>query len=198
MKIIIYDDHKLVTDAISRYLEIKDTGIICWKCHTIDEVKTTLKTHTPDIAISDVLSDEDAGLTLFEHIIDNYPTVRIVIYSSISNPFVIQELKNMGISKVINKRESPDILWQAVQDAFNSTTSSAETIKHPRYSLTPREKEVVLLLAKGLASKEIAFIMGTSPHTVNNQKAHLLNKFDCNNTTDLVIKLSQLGLISVI
>lgn len=63
--------------------------------------------------------------------------------------------------------------------------------------LTHREKEIVKYLAKGLAAKEIAVLTETAVNTINNQKKHLLAKFDCINTTELVSKLTQMGYIKL-
>ncbi|MBL0191897.1 MAG: response regulator transcription factor, partial [Saprospiraceae bacterium] len=64
--------------------------------------------------------------------------------------------------------------------------------------LTKREKEISQLMAKGLAAKEIADILGSSPNTINNQKNRLLEKFECTNSTELVVKLAQMGLMGII
>jgi DNA-binding NarL/FixJ family response regulator len=53
-------------------------------------------------------------------------------------------------------------------------------------SLTPREREVVQLLAEGKSSKEVASVLGTSPATVETQRAKIMQKLDLHSVTDLV------------
>jgi DNA-binding CsgD family transcriptional regulator len=59
--------------------------------------------------------------------------------------------------------------------------------------LSPKEKEIVRYMARGMAAKEIAVLTGSAVNTINNQKNHLLAKFECMNSTELVSKLMQMG-----
>lgn len=61
-------------------------------------------------------------------------------------------------------------------------------------SLTPREREVVSWLARGLTSKEIARTLGLSPRTIEDVRARLLRKFSARNAADLLSKLGDIGM----
>lgn len=197
MNILIYDDHNFVTEAIAQYITQHTDEHIVDRCHTVVDVKNSLRYNEVDILISDVLSDEDAGFSLFEYVVKKYPHIKIIIYSSISNKFIIQSLLDMGVSEVVSKKETIENLWFIIQKNLAlHVTKTKNTSLPPK--LTNREKEIVLHLAKGLSAKEIADTLGSSPSTINNQKNTLLEKYDCLNSTELVVKLSQLGLIGVL
>ena len=68
----------------------------------------------------------------------------------------------------------------------------------PNMYLTKREKEIAILLTKGFSAKEIAEVIGSSQNTINNQKNAMLEKFDCVNSTELIVKLSQMGLLGIL
>ncbi len=197
MRVLIYDDHSFVTEAISNYFTQNTEATVLDRIHTITEAILSLKDRDVDVLISDVLSDEDAGFTLFEHVRKFYPNTKIIAYSSITNVFIIQTLLEIGVSAVVNKKESIATLWETTQKVWNEHKTVSKNVQ-PLSKLTNREKEIVAYLAKGLSAKEIADILGLSPNTVNNQKNALLEKFDCLNSTELVVKLSQFGLISVL
>ena len=59
--------------------------------------------------------------------------------------------------------------------------------------LTPKEKDIVRYLARGMSAKEIAALTQSAVNTINNQKNHLLAKFECMNTTELISKLTLMG-----
>jgi two-component system, NarL family, response regulator len=197
MKILVYDDHGFVTDAISSFLHSKETVTEVTICNRIIEVKDQLAISLPDVMISDLLTNEEAGLSLLDYVLFKYPTLKIVVYTSISNEFMIDELKEMGIMSVVNKRDSLERLFETVCEVYNHD-DSPRTSGAVIHTLTQREKQIVLFLSEGKTYREIAAILGTSPNTINNQKNALLQKFACKNTTDLIVKLGRLGLINVL
>lgn len=198
MKLLIFDDHRVITDAIASYAKANSDVEIIAQSHRIVEVKKAFDKTIPDIVISDILTDEDEGFALFEYILRRNKKVKIVAYSSVSNDFIIQSLLQMGVSAFINKRETLATLWQKVEDVYqnkdNENVRNLQKIKN----LTVKEKKIVLMLTQGFAAKEIASELNSSVNTINNQKNSLLLKFNCNNSTELIIKLSQMGLINVL
>lgn len=197
IKILVYDDHQLVTDAIQKHLKEYKYYDFTGKCHTIEEVKNNLKTVVPDVIIADVLSAEDAGLHLFEYLNHNYPSVKIVAFTSLSNDFVIDSLYKIGVSAVVNKKEKISTLLETVLNVFHDQKITKKEKNKVILTLSKKEKEIAEYLAKGYSAKEIAIATGTSIHTINNQKNLLLEKFSCTNSTELVVKLVQIGLIKI-
>lgn len=196
MKILLYDDHILVTEAIASYIRNVDHKISIVQCQTTAAVKESVGEMIPDIFISDVLSPENAGLSLFHYFNQFYPSVKIIVYTSITNSYILESLINLGIFRVVNKSEKISTLWESVEETLK-TQKTVTISDHPELILTIREKEVVEYLSKGMSAKEIAKLLGTSVNTVNNQKNELLARLNCNNSTDLVIKLTQMGFIGI-
>lgn len=196
MNILLYDDHNFVTEAVANFISQQSDVDHVDRCHSIEEVKKNLQKYDVDILVSDVLSDEDAGFSLFEYVAKYHPDVRVVVYSSLSNKFIIDSLLEMGVFVVVNKKEPISVLWENILKTKSSLLASSKK-NVTLVKLTNREKEIVTLLAQGLVAKEIAEILGSSPNTINNQKNTMLEKFDCLNSTELVVKLSQMGLISI-
>jgi two-component system, NarL family, captular synthesis response regulator RcsB len=198
MQILLYDDHSFVTEAIAKHITENTNAEVVDQCHTIKEVMMSLKSNEVDILVSDVLSDEDSGFTIFEYVTKNYPETKVVVYTSISNIFIVQSLLEMGISGVVNKKESIAILWEYIQKIMEETKTTSKKNIPTILQLTKREKEIAILLSKGLSAKEISDTIGSSQNTINNQKNAMLEKFGCTNSTDLVVKLTQMGLIGIL
>jgi DNA-binding CsgD family transcriptional regulator len=118
---------------------------------------------------------------------------KVIVYSSLQGDLVHNFLYEYGVVAIVNKMKGLDELWQMVEVAYLTTEYKKKESDEPPPSLTPKEKEIVRYMARGMAAKEIAVLTGTSIHTINNQKNHLLAKFECMNATELVTKLIQMG-----
>lgn len=199
MKIVIFDDHQFVIDAVVDFFKDKpDMEIV--GTSTVSEGVVNILEANPDvdILISDVLTDEEIGLTLFENVQAMGHQAKIVVYSSIMSDFVKQFLFDYGVVAIVNKRESLEQLWETVRLAYENTkrVKSSQTSAEPP-QLTQKEKDIARYLAKGLAAKEIAVLTDSSPNTINNQKNHMMEKFNCANSTELILKLIQMGYIKM-
>jgi len=115
IRILLYDDHSFVTEAITKHIYDYTNAQVVDQCHTINDVRMSLRKNDVDILISDVLSDENAGLTLFEHVTQKYPKISIIVYTSVSNKFIIHSLLKMGIAEVVNKKESITVLIATIE-----------------------------------------------------------------------------------
>lgn len=199
MKIVIFDDHQFVIDSVVNHFKDKPEVEIIGTS-TVSQGVLNIMTANPDvdILVSDVLTDEELGLSMFENLQHQGHRAKIVVYSSIMSDFVKQFLYDYGVVAIVNKRESLDQLWETVRLAYENTKRQARpntTAEPPQ--LTPKEKEIARYLAKGLAAKEIAVLTDSSPNTINNQKNHMIEKFDCANSTELILKLIQLGYLKI-
>lgn len=194
--IAVFDDQGFVVDAIVQYFKNKPkVGHIKGFTH-VELLKNYVNENEVDVVVSDVLTDENLGLSVFEYLYQYHPKTRVIVYSSISSEFVKKCLMETGVSYFVNKKESLDTLYEKVMHSFIQEKQINKTIEIT--SLTLKEKVIAGYLAQGLSAKEIADITGNSVNTINNQKNELIRKFDCNNSTELVIKLGQLGLISIL
>ncbi len=115
----------------------------------------------------------------------------------------ILPLKNMGIysDERIMRHRNGSRFWcrfrahtLTPEDPLQRTILSFATLSEnaPNVTLTPREREVVLFLSRGLTSKEAAREMGISPRTVEDFRARLLKKFQVRNTAELLAHLTML------
>ncbi|MBK8700288.1 MAG: response regulator transcription factor [Saprospiraceae bacterium] len=194
-KIAVFDDQQFVVDSIITHFKSlpKVDSIVGF--NRIDSLFTHLALNDIDIVISDVLTDDDIGLSLFEKLWREYPKVKVIAFSGVTSEFVKKCLHELGIIVFINKKESLDHLYEAVMEAVFRSKIIVFTTKIP--TLTNKERLIAYQLAKGSTAQEIADATGNSINTVNNQKNDLIKKYKCANATELIVKLSQLGLITL-
>lgn len=197
MKIALFDDHPIILDGLKRFFSEKKGVQVVGTARDKNEVLQMLAAQPIDILVSDVITDEELGLELFEEIqAANFDT-KVVVYSSLHGELVYNFLYEYGVVAIVNKMKGLDELWQVVEIAYLTSEYKKKSRGIPPPSLTPKEKEIVKYLARGMAAKEIAALTDTSINTINNQKNHLLAKFECMNGTELISKLIQMGYLKM-
>lgn len=197
MRIALFDDHPIILEGLSNYFSKKEDVELVGAVTTKAEVIRLLRSTSVDILISDVITDEELGLELFEEIQAMNIDTKVIVYSSLQGDLVHNFLYEYGVVAILNKSKGLEELWQMVEVAYLATEYKKKSSDSPPPALTPKEKEIVKYLARGLAAKEIAAITQTSVNTINNQKNHLLAKFECVNATELVLKLTQMGYVKL-
>lgn len=197
MKIALFDDHPIVLEGLKHYFSQKKGVEIVGTARNKSEVLQLLGSQPIDILVSDVITDEELGLELFEEIQAADFKTKVIVYSSLQGELVHNFLHEYGVVAIVNKMKGLDELWQVVEIAHLTSEYKKKSKGMPPPSLTPKEKEIVKYLARGMAAKEIAAITGSSVNTINNQKNHLLAKFGCINGTELVARLTQMGYLKM-
>lgn len=192
MRIALFDDHQMVLDALAAYLSAKPGVEIVGQSTAREAILRLLQTETVDILISDVITDEELGLELFEQVQALRVETRIVVYSSVSSAFVQDFLKAYGVVAFLNKRQHLDSLWETLQ-LVHQARYQKPVSEGPPPTLTDKEKLIARYLSKGLTAKEIATLTDSALNTINNQKKVLLEKFGCLNSVELTTKLMQMG-----
>lgn len=198
MKIALFDDHPIILNGLKDYFSQKeDVEVVGIATKRVD-VLALLASHEVDILVSDVITDEELGLELFEEIQRrNFPT-KVVVYSSLQGELVHNFLYEYGVVGIVNKSKGLEELWQLVEVAYLTTEykkKNSNGVLPPM--LTPKEKDIAKYLARGMSAKEIAALTGSAVNTINNQKNHLLAKFECMNTTELMSKLTLMGYLKL-
>ena len=197
MKIALFDDHPIILDGLSDYFSKKEGVEVVGTATKRADVIALLAAHEIDILVSDVITDEELGLELFEEIQSREFTTKVVVYSSLQGELVHNFLYEYGVVGIVNKSKSLEELWQLVELAYLTTEYKKKNSDAPPPTLTPKEKEIVKYLARGLSAKEIAAITQGSVNTINNQKNHLLAKFECMNATELMSRLTMMGYMKI-
>jgi DNA-binding NarL/FixJ family response regulator len=122
------------------------------------------------------------------------------VYSAITLDFIKEICIDAGADLCVSKYEHIDTLHQGIEDILYARSTETEIqIKKKIYnmSLTLKERTIIECMIKGMSSPEIAEKLGLSHNTINNQKNHMIKKFDCNSSTELVAKLFRQGFLKM-
>ena len=197
MKIALFDDHPIILDGLRDYFSKKEGVQVVGTATKKDDVIKLLKKHKIDILVSDVITDEELGLELFEEIQKAEFTTKVIVYSSLQGELVHNFLYEYGVVGIVNKSKGLEELWQMVELAYLTTEYKIKSSNAPPPALTLKEKDIARYLTRGMTAKEIASLTQSAVNTIQNQKNHLLAKFECMNTTELVSKLTQMGYLKL-
>ena len=197
MTIALFDDHPIILDGLRDYFSKKEGVQVVGTATKKDDVIKLLKKHKIDILVSDVITDEELGLELFEEIQKAEFTTKVIVYSSLQGELVHNFLYEYGVVGIVNKSKGLEELWQLVELAYLTTEYKKKSSNASPPTLTPKEKDIARYLTRGMTAKEIAVLTQSAVNTINNQKNHLLAKFECMNTSELISKLTQMGYLKL-
>lgn len=205
--VILADDHTLVRAGFRALLEkIPSISVIAEAGNGPETVKL-LKKHQPDVALVDMAMPKLNGLEVLAQSGD-FPKVRVIILSMhTSEEYVAQALRSGAVGYLI-KDAAIGELKAAIKVVMKGGTYLSPRIAKPvvdRYlerqpkpfdKLTPRQREVLQLIAEGNNTKEIAFILRLSVKTIETHRGHIMGKLAIHDVAGLVRYAMRIGLIS--
>ncbi len=215
--ILIIDDHPLFREGLKTIIGRKETLFeVVGEAENGLEGLRKAKKLKPDLAVVDISLPDKSGIQLTREIRSLLSNTRIMIVSMHSKMDYISEAFQAGATGYMVKESASERLLQglesvakgdyfldspvshAVVENLIKTPAKETRITNADYgTLTPREQEVMRLLAEGLSSKEVASKLFISPKTVENHRSNLMNKLDLHSTIELIRYASKLGLIDV-
>jgi len=202
--IALADDHVLVRQGFKRILEGAGDLEVIGEANDGIELLNLLSRVTPDMVILDIFMPNLRGIEAIHEIKKIHPDVKVLIltmhkdkeylYLSLSagaKGYLLKEDADKELFFAIEKVRqgktyiSPYFSEEVVDDLVQVGKGDTKTIFETD-SLTPREREVLKLIAEGKSSKEIATLLFISVSTVNNHRASIMEKLNLNKATDLV------------
>jgi DNA-binding NarL/FixJ family response regulator len=208
LHILIADDHGIVRAGLRMLLDRQEgMNVVAEAEDGVDAVEKALN-QKPDIAILDVAMPRMTGLQAARHIRDQAPEVQVLLLSMHDDERYLLEALKAGASGYVLKRAADTDLVDAVRavargNSFISPHAEGTLLKKvlsdpdgdPTEKLTPREREVVKLIAEAYTNKEIAAILNLAEKTVESHRANVLAKLGMRDRVELVRYAIRRGLI---
>jgi DNA-binding NarL/FixJ family response regulator len=205
IKVGLVEDHQLVRDGIRSLIEGAENIEVIAEACSARGMLDLLKTLDPDILLVDISLPEISGIDLARIITSEYPQIRVIMLSMhTGQEFIFNSLKN-GAKGYLHKSISRDELIEAIKEVYNGNEYFSKEvsgiilknylrqIKDPEntdgYSeqkLTPRESEILKMVAQGYSNQLIADKLYISVRTVESHKNHIMQKLELTTTVDLV------------
>ena len=202
LKILIADDHGIVRSGIRGLLEDQPGWEVCAEAATGREAVNLALEHKPDVVVIDYSMPELNGIEATRQIRAALPGTEVLVFTMHDSEDVLQKALAAGARGYLVKSDDSAQLIDAVQSlsrhkAFVSTALSGALVsgflrnagrsaQQPLESLTPREREIVQLLAEGNSNKEIATKLFISVKTVETHRSAVMRKLEVNSIVELV------------
>jgi DNA-binding NarL/FixJ family response regulator len=210
-RILLADDHELVRNGLELVLEsVSDLEVIARAGDGVEALRLALGEGI-DLAVLDVSMPRMTGLQVARELAKQRPEVRTLMLSVHDNEQYFFEALKAGASGYVLKSAANRDLIEACRAAMRGESfvypaaasalirdlleRGADGEEGPWDPLTPRELDVVKLIAEGLTSEEIAEALIISPKTVERHRANLLEKLGMRNRVELTRYAIRRGLV---
>lgn len=210
-RIAIADDHPVVTNALKNYLQSLPSLSIVHLSSNGNRLIDALAQDPCDLIITDfTMGYADAsvdGFGLLTQLARRFPSAKVIIFSSQTNPAIILRALKLGVRAFVSKNDHQDELARACIHATGGggkiflspfiqallDSSLASPTAQPR--LTQKELEGVRLYASGNTLADIATRQGRSVSTISSQKTLAMRKLGVSTNTDLIRYAKESGLM---
>lgn len=197
-RVLLADDHTLLVEAFRKLLEPQ-----CEIVATVSDGRALIASALalkPDVVVVDIGMPLLNGLDAARQLKQALPDVKIIFLTMNEDPQLAVEAISVGASGYLVKKSAASELFRAIQEALKRRSYVTPIIakqmqeafvqnpnwKNRRKTLTPRQREVVQLLAEGKSMKEVADILKVTPRTVAFHKYRVMEELRLKTTAELI------------
>ncbi len=213
LRILIADDHEVARKGIRSILETHAGWEVCGEARDGREAVELAAQLKPDVLLIDIGMPNLNGLDAARQIMGSAPDVNILILTIHDSEKVVREVLAAGARGFLLKSDAGRDLIAAVEALQNRRTFFTSKVSqmmldgylHPHKDsseneeriLTPREREVIQLVAEGKTTKEIANTLSLSVKTAETHRTNLMRKLDLHSIADLTLYALRNGIVQI-
>ncbi len=203
-KILVADDHGIVRQALRSLLERQQDMEVAGEAGDGREAVRMAEELDPLIIVMDIAMPQLNGIDAAEQVLRTSPQTKIILLSMYADEEFLTRALTVGVKGYLLKDSAELDLVRAVRAVaagksfFSPAIAQALAEDYVRQLqskglqdsyelLTPREKEIIQLLAEGKSNKEVATVLDVSPYTVETHRMHLMQKLNLHNTAEIVL-----------
>jgi len=216
-RILVADDHEVVRRGLCALLRDQPDWEVCGEATNGREAVEQAMKLRPEVVILDIGMPNLNGLEATRQILKENSRIKVLILTLHDSDQVVQEVLNAGARGFLLKSDAARDLVAAVEalrrdkiyftpkvasmvlDGYLRRDRSAAPQEIPgRGRLTPREREIVQLLAEGKSSKEVAVALGLSVKTAETHRSNIMRKLEMHSVSDLVLYAVRNNIVHVV
>jgi DNA-binding NarL/FixJ family response regulator len=201
IRVLCVDDHPLVRKGIAALLSNEPDMTLVAEAENGREAVERFREHRPDVTLMDLRMPVLDGIAAIRMIRDEFPEARILALTSFDGDQDVYRALEAGVRGYLLKETVHAEVLNAIRVVHSGRklmpSEVAERLAQyfPQPALTPREVEVLTLVAAGLANKEIAARLGTADGTIKMHVQNILAKLEATDRTHAVTIALQRGII---
>jgi DNA-binding NarL/FixJ family response regulator len=206
IRVLLADDHLIVRQGLKDLLQREGFTVIAEASDGREAVRLA-REHRPEIAVLDLSMPLLNGLDAAREIQQSCPrTALILLTMHTEDPYIVEAMR-AGVKGYVLKTQAAADLVQAIRDVCHgrlylsppvsgalaaALTGRSDSQEDP---LSPRERQVVQLIAEGQTTKEIASLLGISVKTAETHRSRIMDKLDIHETAGLVRYAIRRGMV---
>jgi DNA-binding NarL/FixJ family response regulator len=208
IRVLIVDDHAVVRQGLRTFLELQDGIEVVGEAADGEEALAVAAETTPDVALVDLVMPRLDGIATIERLRTSSPATRVLVLTSFLDDDMIFPAVRAGAAGYLLKDAQPADLVAAIRTVSEGKAQldpsvaarvleelAADARTPAPELLTAREREVLALLARGLANKAIARELGVSEKTVKTHVSNILGKLGVHDRTQAALYAVRRGLV---
>jgi NarL family two-component system response regulator LiaR len=206
IRVLVIDDHAVVRQGLRSFLELQDGIEVVGDAADGRAGVAAAEELRPDVALVDLVMPELDGVAVLRAIRERVPGCRAIVLTSFLDDDKLLPALRAGAAGYLLKNAAPAEVVRAIRaahagEAILDPVVAARLVEalgrdeEPLDRLTPREREVLVLLARGYANKRIALELGLSEKTVKTHVGHVLAKLGVTDRTQAALVAVRAGLV---
>ena len=210
-KVLLVDDHAILREGLRMVLEAQSGITVIGEAENGRQALEMVEELQPDVVVMDIAMPQMNGAEATRQIKRRFPATKVLILTMHENQQYLMQIVNAGAIGCVLKRSAGAELVTAVRaaargESYFSPSMASMLLEDYRVRLahedgddvgmfTEREREVLQLVAEGKTNKEISDLLTVSIKTVQTHRAHIMEKLDVHDRTDLVRYAMRKGII---
>lgn len=210
IRLLLADDHPIVLDGLEQLFRLEQDFEIVARCRDGEETLRALQVHRPDVVVLDIRMPRGDGLDVLREIEAGGLLTRVVLLTAALEEDQLVEALRLGVGGVVLKEMAPQLLVEAVREvhagrrwldkgsmdrALGRLLQKEESRREAAEALTPRELEIVRMVARGLRNRAIAEQLFISEGTVKIHLHNIYQKIEIDGRLELAVYAQRKGLV---
>ena len=207
-RVLLADDHTIVRQGLRLLLQREGFEVVGEAVNGQEAVRLATES-CPDIAVLDYGMPLMNGVGAAREIIQACPLAKVILLTMHADDRYVLEAVRLGVKGYVVKTQASTDLVRAIHEVLRGLMYLSPRVSRtlvqaylaksefPPDPLTPREREVLLLVAEGKTTRAIAEVLGISVKTAESHRTHILRKLDTPNIAGVVRYAIRQGLIKV-